>query len=467
MNWVLPLTLLAFTGLCWRTAGLVRALSLQRSAVFLFITALSTALFYGAYRMLGEPLVLGALAKMMGEANYVFLGFFIRSQRKAMPRSSEVGSGAVVWLWSLIHLTLNMTLTGVAQMVVMTVQVVVVIAWVASEAWLLWRSQRSAMSLSLAAVITAHGVSELVARSAMLWRGFEGSLALNAPGWTDAMLDWMWVTFFLGFMAQLATAGVVTSALSQDKARLEQMVSQVEEMLQEKMAMVMSLLASNAARETEPQLASLAHELRQPLGAIQLNAEYLASAQRMSREEESQVLQDILRDNQRAVTIVQGVRNLFVQQSAQLSRLNVSDALERWVAQQAKVLQPVGVRLTLNLTSQAEEWVSANVVQLEMVLQNLVNNATEELSLQGGGDVVITLMAQDRLVHVDVVDSGPGIPVEMHEKVFEMSFSTKSHGMGMGLWLSRRIAQMHRGHLGCVAKAQGTCMRLTLPREAV
>ncbi|OYU30278.1 MAG: hypothetical protein CFE39_14355 [Comamonadaceae bacterium PBBC2] len=465
MNWVLPLSLLAFTGLCFRTAGIACAFSLQRSAVFLFITALSTALFYGAYRMFGEPLVLGALAKMMGEANYVFLGFFIRSQRKVLPRSVEIWGGTTVWLWSLIHLTLNLTLTGVAQMVVMTVQVLVLIAWVAYEAWLLWRAQRSAMPLMLALVVTAHGLSELVARGAMLWRGFQGSLALNAPGWTDAMLDWMWVTFFLGFMAQLATAGVVASALSQDKARLEQMVSQVEDMLQEKMSMVMSLLASNAARETDPQLASLAHELRQPLGAIQLNAEYLASTQRMSREEESQVLQDILRDNQRAVSIVQGVRNLFVQHSAQLTRLNLPDVLERWAAHQTKVLHPVGVGMTLNLRNQAEVLVLANVVQLEMVLQNLVNNAAEELSLQGGGKIEVTMIAQDRLVHVDVVDSGSGLPADLHEKVFEMSYSTKSHGMGLGLWLSRRIAQMHRGHLGCVARPEGTCMRLTLPRE--
>ena len=466
MDWVLPLSLLGFSGLCLRAAGIARPLSLERSAVFLFITALSAALFYGAYRMLGMPLALGAFAKMIGEANYVFLGIFIRSQRKAIPRSGQVWGGFLVWGWSLIHLTLNMTLTGVTQMVVMTVQLALVIGWVCVEAWLLWKSQRSLMTMSLATVIAAHWLSEFVARNIMIWRGFEGSLELNAPGWTDALLDWMWVTFFLGFMAQLATAGVVASALSQEKRRLEQMVTKVEEMLQEKMSMVMSLLASNAARDAEPQLASLAHELRQPLGAIQLNAEYLASEQRMSREEESQVLQDILRENQRAVSIVQGVRNLFVSQSAQLSRLNLSDLLQRWATQQAKMLMPVGVRLGLNLQGHHQVMVSANAVQLEMILQNLVNNAAEELALQGGGDIEITLISQDRLIYVDVVDNGPGLPFDKHEKVFEMSYSTKSHGMGLGLWLSRRIAQMHRGHLGCVPRSKGTCMRLTLPQEA-
>ena len=226
----------------------------------------------------------------------------------------------------------------------------------------------------------------------------------------------------------------------------------------------MTLLASNAAREAQPQLASLAHELRQPLGSIQLNAEYLANAQRLSREEESQVLQEILRENHRAVAIVQGLRSLFMDKAPQHSRLDLSAFLAQWVAQRAPVLQQqFGVKL--QWLGQAHVVTLGSAVQLEMVFQNLVNNAIEALACQGGGMIDVSLVAHDRLVLIDVVDNGPGLPEELYEKVFEMSYSTKTQGMGLGLWLSRRIAHMHRGHLCCIANPTGTRMRLSLPME--
>jgi signal transduction histidine kinase len=465
MDLVLPVTVLGFVSLCFLTAGIGQRLSLERSGIFLFLTSLFTALFYGAYRLGDESLALGSLAKMLGEANYAFLVLFIRAQRKVLPRSSEIRGGQAVLVVSLLHLTCNMTLTGLWQMSVMTLQVLVLIGWVALEAWWLWRSQPHAMRLLLAVLVAGHWLSELIGRSTLLYRVAMGSMALDAPGWTDAMLDWMWVTFFLGFMAQLATAGVVAQALRQDKMRLEQMVSQVEGMLQEKTQMVMKLLASNAAQDAEPQLASLAHELRQPLGAIQLNAEYLASDQRLSREEESQVLQDILRENRRAAAIVQGVRNLFMDKTPLQTAVNLSQLLSHWVTQQMQVLQPTGVQLFLDMQAQTDVWVLGTPVQLEMVLQNLVNNAAEELTAQSAGVIVIKMTTHDRLVMVDVADNGPGLPQALHEKVFEMSYSTKTHGMGLGLWLSRRIAQMHRGDLTCIPCPEGTCMRLALPLE--
>lgn len=465
MNLVLTFAVVGFVALCLTTTGLWRPMSLGRSGVFLFVTSLFTALFYGAYRMGDGALPLGAVAKMLGEANYAFLILFMVSQRKALPRSVQWRGSLAVLIVSLLHLALNMTLTGLWQMGVMTGQVLVLIGWVALEAWRLWRAQPHVSRLLLAVLVSGHWLSELFGRSTLLWQVSEGRISLNAPGWTDATQDWMWVTFFLGFMAQLAIGGVVAQALRQDKERLEQLVHQVEEMLQEKESLVMTLLASNAAREAEPQLASLAHELRQPLGSIQLNAEYLASGERLSREEESQVLQEILRENHRAVAIVQGLRSLFMDKAPEQSRLDLSVFLAQWIEQRAPILQQqFGVRL--QWLAQAHVVVQASKVHLEMVLQNLVNNAVEALAEQGGGTIDISLVAHDKLVLIDVLDDGPGLPQELHEKVFEMNYSTKTQGMGLGLWLSRRIAQMHRGHLACIAHHKGTRMRLSLPLES-
>lgn len=465
MDLVLPLAVLGFVGLCLATTGLWRPMSLGRSGVFLLVTSLFTALFYGAYRLADESLAMGAIAKMLGEANYAFLIVFLRSLRKTLPLSSQRQGALAVLAVSLVHLTLNMTLTGPWQMAVMTLQVLVLIGWVALESWWLWRAQPQGMRLLLALLVSVHWLSEFLGRTALGWKVWHGSLAMQAPGWTDAMVDWMWVTFFLGFMAQLAVAGVVAQALRQDKDRLQQLVQQVEGMLQEKESLVMTLMASNAARETEPQLASLAHELRQPLGSIQLNAEYLASDQRLSREEESQVLQEILRENHRAVAIVQGLRSLFMDKSPPQTRLDLGHFVDHWVALQAPVLQQqFGMHLSTRL--QTSVHVLASAVQLEMVLQNLVNNSVEAIACGQGDAIEVILTVHGHQALVDVVDNGPGLAPELHEKVFGMSYSTKTQGMGLGLWLSRRIAQLHCGDLSCVAQHAGTRMRLSLPLES-
>ena len=81
------------------------------------------------------------------------------------------------------------------------------------------------------------------------------------------------------------------------------------------------------------------------------------------------------------------------------------------------------------------------------------------------GLIELALVAHDGQALLDVVDNGVGVSPQIRETMFDMNVSTKSQGMGLGLWLSRRIAQMHRGDLVCVQQPQGTRMRLTLPLE--
>ncbi|MFM8692795.1 MAG: sensor histidine kinase [Limnohabitans sp.] len=465
MFFLLPVVLLAFVLLCLATTGLRRPIALERAGLFLLTTSLLTALFFGAYRWLGEPLALGALAKMMGEANYAFLILFLRWLRKPMTRSDEIRGSALVVGVALLHLMLNLSLTGQTQLLVMTVQVLVLIGWLTLEAWWLWRKEPVFSRLVLMLLAGLHGCAEALGRSWLLL-ATDGQLDMAQPGWTDARQEWLWVTFFLGFMAQLAVAAVITQALRQEKDRLSRWVHQVEKALHEKEALLMTLLASNEAQKVQPQLASLAHELRQPLGAIQLNAEFLASGEGLSREEERRVLQDILRENHRAVSILQGLRGLFDHQPVAMERLNMSRWLTDWVDHQAPVVRrQFGV--DLRLRAQPDLVVRGHSAQLEMVLHNLVNNAIEAMLCQPERAIDIELYRREHQVYLAVRDQGPGLAQELQEKVFEMSYSTKSYGMGLGLWLSRRIVHLHRGILESVPVQEGACLQLCIPLESV
>ena len=245
---------------------------------------------------------------------------------------------------------------------------------------------------------------------------------------------------------------------------MEILVSSLENRLEEKSSMMMKLLASKAVRETELPLASVAHELSQPLGAIRLSAEHLAQSGRLSSEEEYQVLQEILRQNHRATSIVQGLRNLFIDQTPPQTRWSVVEWLNAWAASQAQRCRDGGVQFVYDMKAPSGLEVMACQVQMEMVLQNLVKNAVEALANRSDGEIVLTLSVQGRWVQIEVADNGSGIAPALQDQIFEMNFTTKSHGMGIGLWLSRRIAQTHGGDLACVSSPRGARMRLTLPR---
>lgn len=100
-------------------------------------------------------------------------------------------------------------------------------------------------------------------------------------------------------------------------------------------------------------------------------------------------------------------------------------------------------------------------------MHNLVNNAIEAMLCQPERVIDIELYRREHQVYLAVQDQGPGLAQELQEKVFEMSYSTKAYGMGLGLWLSRRIVHLHRGILESVPVQTGACLQLRIPLENV
>jgi signal transduction histidine kinase len=313
-------------------------------------------------------------------------------------------------------------------------------------------------------VTAAHGLAELAVRALLMLQSAPGDALAGQPGWSELSQDGLWMTFFLGFMTQMAVAAVVAQMLRRDKDQLALMLARAQQMLQDKEHQLLNLMGARGT-DAQPQLASLAHELRQPLGSIQLNAEYLASGERLSRDEEKQVLQDILRENHRAVAIVQGLRSLFDRSPPVRERIDLAQWLAHWVDRQAPVLLRQ-CRVQLRLQAQPGLVVRGNEAQLEMVLHNLVNNAVEAMAGQAERQIDIALQREGLLAQLAVMDNGPGVDRSLQDKVFEMSYSTKARGMGLGLWLSRRIVELHQGLLVCVPTPAGACMKISLPLES-
>src|SRR5262249_60349732 len=104
-------------------------------------------------------------------------------------------------------------------------------------------------------------------------------------------------------------------------------------------------------------------------------------------------------------------------------------------------------------------------VQLQQVVLNLVITALEAMGAGRGepGTLAISAAPADAGVLVTLRDSGPGLPAEGAERLFEAFYTTKSSGLGMGLSICRSIIEAHQGRLWATSSAQGAVFHFALP----
>jgi PAS domain S-box-containing protein len=197
--------------------------------------------------------------------------------------------------------------------------------------------------------------------------------------------------------------------------------------------------------------ASLAHELNQPLTAIVTNAHagerYLA-APAPPLEELREILVDVAADAQRAGEVISRLRSLLKKDATRFLPLDLNELIREVVAltQTDAIIrnQPIALALAPDLPP-----VRGDRVQLQQVLLNLVLNGMEAMEPQAPAarQLCIQTLGAGTGVRVGVQDRGPGVPPDKLETVFDTFFTTKAHGMGLGLAISRSIVEAHGGRI--------------------
>ena len=214
---------------------------------------------------------------------------------------------------------------------------------------------------------------------------------------------------------------------------------------------------------------TLAHELNQPLTAILSNAEaaeQLLEGPAPRLEGLREILQDIVKDDRRAVEVIRRLRGLLAKGTVEPAALDVNEIVAevaRLVSADAAV-RDVSVRLDL-APDLPPVW--GDRVQLQQVVLNLLLNALDAMADadRGGRRLLLeTARLGPRSVRIAVRDSGTGLDAATLGQIFEAFYSTKSTGMGMGLTIARQIVEAHGGRLEAGTNAEGgATFSFTLP----
>ena len=216
--------------------------------------------------------------------------------------------------------------------------------------------------------------------------------------------------------------------------------------------------------------ASIAHELNQPLGAILSNAEageLLLRANPLDVGQLKEILADIRQADQRAADIITHLRQLLKKRSEiDLQEFNVNDA----IADAIHVLEPEAMKRQVALSvdpAQGPLPVRADPVHLQQVILNLAMNGMDAMASSPPAErklALQTALSGRSEVEFSICDSGPGLPKDELQKVFETFYTTKQQGTGLGLSIVRTIIETYGGKIWADnAAAGGAVFRFTLP----
>jgi NO-binding membrane sensor protein with MHYT domain len=216
--------------------------------------------------------------------------------------------------------------------------------------------------------------------------------------------------------------------------------------------------------------ASLAHEVNQPIAAVVANAE--AGVRWLARdppdlEEARAAAMEIVKDGTRAAEIIGRIRQLFKKGTPQRELLDVNEVIREMLVLLHSEVARCSISVRTELAADLPE-VMGDRVQLQQVMMNLIGNSIDAMKdMDGTRELAINSQrAENDHLMVSVSDTGVGLPPLQADQVFNAFFTTKLHGTGMGLSISRSIVDSHGGRLWATDNDPcGTSFHLVLPTK--
>jgi PAS domain S-box-containing protein len=217
--------------------------------------------------------------------------------------------------------------------------------------------------------------------------------------------------------------------------------------------------------------ASLAHELNQPIAAAVINANTCLrwlTRDHPDVEQARAAAQRIVKDGTRAADIISRIRLLFKKGTPQRELVDVNEVIREMIVLLGGETIRYSISVRTELAADLPQ-VMGDRVQLQQVLMNLMINGIDAMKdVDGTREFAIqSQRGENEEVVVSVTDSGVGLPPHQADQIFNAFFTTKPHGTGMGLRISRSIIESHGGRLWAADNSpRGASFHFTLPTNA-
>jgi signal transduction histidine kinase len=314
------------------------------------------------------------------------------------------------------------------------------ILWNAFALILLWMRQRSVLDLWLMVVVCAYAIEIYLV-------SFPG-LARFSAGWYAGRV--------FGFMSSILVLFVLMHEITTLYAQL---LSAVLAQRREREARLMTGDAVSG---------SIVDEVKQPLTAIIASANAgLSWLDRVEPELDNvrNALRRVVTTGHRADAMIENIRAHFKMGARTRTSLDIDDVIQEALAVVRDKLQTYRVAVQADLNERLPR-IRGEQIQLQQLLVNLITNAIDSMATKNGERV---LSIRSEIHHsgdvmVSVADAGNGLEAGAVDRIFNPMFTTKTHGMGMGLSICRSIIEAHEGRLWVTAdQGRGAIFHFTVP----
>ncbi len=209
--------------------------------------------------------------------------------------------------------------------------------------------------------------------------------------------------------------------------------------------------------------AGIAHEIKNPLGAISIHIQLIEqeinkSNLNLSSDFKSSITvikEEIDRLNKIVIDYLTTVRPL----KAKLSLVNLKDFLDKFIELIQPELELNEIKLEKNYSKLPEVWLDEKY--FKQALLNLINNSLS--AIINNGIIEIEAFQEQNYVYINIIDNGEGIPFEIQSKIFDPYFTTKNFGTGLGLTIVYKIIKEHKGEISFSSKKGETVFSIKLP----
>lgn len=262
------------------------------------------------------------------------------------------------------------------------------------------------------------------------------------------------------FTKQVAEGDRARRAPADSRDEVGELARAFNEMVDRLKASEDKLLQSEKLAVTGLLAARVAHDVRNPLAAIKMQAQLLR-ARLQPGADNAALLDAILREIDRVEWVVQGLLDLSTPRKLELQRGRVETVLEDILQQSDLQFRHRKIFVERHYDSSAPE-MRLDPNRLKLAFMNLIFNAAE--AMPNGGTLGVRTRRDDQRVVVEISDDGVGIDPSVRDRLFDPFVTTKREGVGLGLVNSKTIVERHGGTMELRSRdAKGTCALVYLP----